>query len=368
MPNLYVVISAHGYGHLSQIAPVINGLHDCVSGLHITVQTEIPRALIENRLTCPFEQVRHTADIGMLMSGPTVIRWEDSLHAYQAFHRDWDVHLHAQTALFSRHRPDLVLTDIPYLPIEAARALGIPVVAYSSLNWLDIIEVNDAIAARMRSELEVMRRAYRQAACFIQPAPSMPMPWVKNRREVGPVMLVGENVRTRLDADLGLVPGDRLVLISLGGIPLDSPLEQWPVIPGVQWVIADSSAVRREDVHVWDEKRYRFVDMLASADLVITKPGYGMFTEIAAVGVPALNIARPDWGESAVLETWLGEHVSLKTIPLEQLLAGDIGDEVTTLLQAPRGKPVAPTGISEAVAALSPYLAGSSAVQKANVL
>lgn len=292
----------------------------------------------------------------MLMAGPTVIRWEDSLRAYQAFHRDWDKQLRTQCEILDAQRPDLVLTDVPYLPIVAASACDIPAIAYSSLNWVDIIEVNTAIAAQMRSELAVMRDAYQQAACFIQPEPSMPMPWLRNRRAVGPVMLIGENQRPRLDADLGLGAGDKLVLVSLGGIPLDRPLTHWPTIPGVHWVIADSLAVVRDDIHQWNESRYRFIDMVASADLVITKPGYGMFTEIAAVGVPTLNIARADWGESAVLEAWLGKHVALQTVPLAQLLAGDIADEVAALLQAQRGTPVAPSGITEAVSLLLPWL------------
>ena len=355
MPLLHVVISAHGYGHLSQIAPVINGLHGAVAGLDVTVQTEIPRALIEKRLDCPFRQVARTADIGMLMDGPTVIRWEESLRAYQAFHRGWESHMEEQTAIFSANRPDLVLTDIPCLPLVAAKSLGIPAVAYSSLNWVDIIEVNERIADRMRPELAAMRDAYRQADCFIQPEPSMPMPWLERRRPVGPVMLVGENIRPRIDADLGLAPGDRLVLVSLGGIPLADRLECWPALPGVHWMIADSAARERDDVHLWDEAQHRFIDVLASADLVITKPGYGMFTEIAAVGLPALNIARPDWGESAVLEQWLGARTALRTIPLQQLLAGDIAAEVVELLAAGRAAPTPPTGIDEAVALLQAY-------------
>ncbi len=355
MPRLHVVVSAHGYGHLAQIAPVIDGLHAAIADLDVTVQTEIPRALIEKRLDCPFRQVARTADIGMLMDGPTVIRWEESLRAYQAFHRDWDDHLRAQTAIFSAHRPDLVLTDIPYLPLVAAKSLGIPAVAYSSLNWVDIIEVNERIADRMRPELATMRDAYRQADCFIQPEPSMPMPWLEKRCPVGPVMRVGENIRPRIDADLGLAPDDRLVLVSLGGIPLADRLECWPALPGVHWMIADSATQARDDVHLWSEAQYRFIDVLASADLVITKPGYGMFTEIAAVGLPALNIARPDWGESAVLEQWLGARATLRTIPLEQLFEGDIAAEVTELLAVDRATPTLPTGIAEAVALLQPY-------------
>jgi UDP-N-acetylglucosamine:LPS N-acetylglucosamine transferase len=37
-----------------------------------------------------------------------------------------------------------------------------------------------------------------------------------------------------------------------------------------------------------------FVEIVASADIVITKAGYGIITEVAAAGVPALFIRRDD--------------------------------------------------------------------------
>ena len=316
----------------------------------------MPEATVKRRVVCPFELVNHTADIGMLMSGPTIIRWEDSLQAYRKFHRHWDEHMASQAAILQQHKPDLVLTDIPYLPLAAAADLGIPAMAYSSLNWVDIIEANPDIAARMQPELETMRNAYQQAECFMQPEPSMPMPWLTERCPIGPVMEVGKSLRRRLIEDLGIDSAQKLVLVSLGGIPLASPLSHWPQIPGVHWLIPDSHGASRADIHAWDDDRYKFTDLIASVDLIVTKPGYGMFTEIAACGVPALNVARPDWGETEVLERWISRHVPFTTIPLEQLLQGEIASEITELLAAPKGKPVAPTGIAEAVERLAPQL------------
>ncbi len=316
----------------------------------------MPASLVARRITCPFELLEATADLGMLMSGPTSIRWEDSLMAYQDFHSRWDEHLETQRAIFKRYRPDLVLVDIPYLPVVAAEEAGIPAVAFSSLNWVDIIEANQDIARQMRPELAVMRKAYQMAEYFIRCEPAMPMSWLTNRRPVGPVMVVGRDIRQQLTADLGIDPGQKLVLVSLGGIPLHTELDRWPEIPGVQWLLPDSQAETRPDVHVWQDDRYSFVDLIASVDLVITKPGYGMFTEIAACGVPTLNIARPDWGETEVLEQWLEQQVALLTIPLQQLLQGDIDEEIRRLLVAPRGRPVAPSGIAQAVELLAPWL------------
>lgn len=356
LPSLLIVISAHGFGHLSQISPIINGLYEHVPNLRITIQTEMPEATVKRRVSCPFTLVNHTADIGMLMSGPTVIRWEDSLQAYRRFHRHWHEHMDSQSAILQKHQPDLVMTDIPYLPLAAAADLGIPAIAYSSLNWVDIIEANPDIAARMQPELETMREAYGRAECFIQPEPSMPMPWLAERCPIGPVMEAGESLRQHLIEDLGIDSAQKLVLVSLGGIPLASPLSHWPKIPGVHWLIPDSHGAARADVNAWEDDRYKFTDLIASVDLVVTKPGYGMFTEIAACGVPALNVARPDWGETEVLERWIKRHVPFKTVPLNRLLQGEISSEITALLDAPRGRPIEPTGIRDAVKRLAPRL------------
>jgi hypothetical protein len=92
-----------------------------------------------SRLPPGFTQIHEATDIGLLMDGPLGTRWSDSLIRYADFEAEYDRRLEREIALLRRAAPDLVLADVPWLPLDAARRAGIPAVALCSLNWYDIL-------------------------------------------------------------------------------------------------------------------------------------------------------------------------------------------------------------------------------------
>jgi len=50
MPHLFLAVTAHGYGHLAQSAPVAEELAKRVAGLRVTLQGDIDPSFVRNRL------------------------------------------------------------------------------------------------------------------------------------------------------------------------------------------------------------------------------------------------------------------------------------------------------------------------------
>ena len=75
--------------------------------------------------------------------------------------------------------------------------------------------------------------------------------------------------------------------------------------------------------------------VLASCDAVITKPGYGMFTEAACNGVPVLYVTRRDWPEEPCLVQWLRQNAACLEVERGMLLAGELGDALQQLWALP---------------------------------
>ncbi len=353
--KLLVAISAHGFGHLSQISPVLNRLRYERPGISLTVQTTLSQERVAQRIEGAFELLPYAADRGVLMAGPTVIRWQDTITAHQVFHAHWQHHLASQIALFERARPDLVLVDIPYLSIAAANALDIPVVAFCSLNWADILSVNTRARHELADPIAKMREQYAAAEVFIQPEPSMPMAWLPNRSPVGAVFKRAPNRRGELLMRLDCDATQRLVLVGLGGIPMEARIAALPEIPGVHWLVSDEVDAVRPDIHDWTILGWNFLALLASVDVLVTKPGYGSYTEAAGLGMPVLSIRREDWGESPVLDDWLARHVPFRSIDLDKFLAGDYRAELLVLLEQPRAPALEPDGILQSIALLEPF-------------
>ncbi|HKB59411.1 MAG TPA: hypothetical protein VKC56_05120 [Gallionellaceae bacterium] len=354
-PSLLVDISAHGYGHVSQTAPVVNALARRVPGLRITVRSAAPEAMLRRRIACNFRLVPVALDFGMKMASAVEVEVEKSAQAYLAYHTGWEERVRRAAVEMRELRPDLVLANVPYLSLAAAHAAGVRAVGMCSLNWADIYRHYCAAEPHADDIHGQMLAAYNSAEMFLRVEPAMPMPGVRNARSIGPVAQLGRNRRGELDARLGA--DEKRVLVAMGGIAYRLPVEGWPRVPGVRWLIPASWNVIREDMTPLETLALPFGDVLASSDAVLTKPGYGTFAEAASGGVPVLYVSRGDWPEEPCLVRWLQSHARCREVSPAQLQAGDLLGVLEVLwAEAPPRLPMA-DGAEEAAARLATLLA-----------
>ena len=137
--HLWFDISFHGYGHLSQAAEVINACATQHLDLRLTVKCAAPREVIERRIRVPFTHIQSASDVTMAMVSAVEVDADASARGYQVFHRDWARHVADYAALLRDAAPDVVLANVAYLPLAAAKRAGIPAAGLCSLNWADIL-------------------------------------------------------------------------------------------------------------------------------------------------------------------------------------------------------------------------------------
>ena len=93
MPHIFLTVTAHGYGHLAQCAPVAKELARRIPDLRVTLQGDMDPLFVKRRLPSCGQQIREAADPGFLMDGPLVTRWEQSLDLYERFEAGYDQRL-----------------------------------------------------------------------------------------------------------------------------------------------------------------------------------------------------------------------------------------------------------------------------------
>ncbi|RIX48499.1 MAG: hypothetical protein D3M94_06350 [Rhodocyclales bacterium GT-UBC] len=340
--HLFVDISSHGFGHLAITAPVLNALAGRLPGLRLSIRSALPPAQLHQRIGVPFELIAGCSDFGYRMIDATRIDRAASAAAYRQAHADWPGSIAAEAAFLERLQPDLVLTNVSYLPLAAASALGIPCLSLCSLNWAELFEHffgAEPWAATIHQEILA---AYRSASAFLRITPGMPMTALDNLQAIGPISQHGQH------HDLGL-GGDKAVLVVMGGIDHPLPVDNWPAVPGIRWIVDGRFPFRHPSAMPHTAFALTFTDLLASVDAVITKPGYGMFTEAAANGIPVLYQRREDWPEQDCLIAWLNAHARCLEIGCKQLQKGHLAAALTSLWH--QTAPARPdlTGIDEAV-------------------
>lgn len=340
--HLFVDISSHGFGHLAITAPVLNALGELQPGLRLTVRSGVPAAKLGERIRVPFELIAASSDFGYVMVDALSIDPAATALAYRQAHADWALRVEEEAAFLAALGPDQVLSNVSYLPLAGAARAGIPATALCSLNWAHLFAHffgDQPWATPIHAE---MLAAYRSARRFLRVTPGMPMPDLQNLAPVGIIANLGRR------HDLGLAPGTRSVLVAMGGIAHRLPIEQWPRLPGVRWLVPQHWQCRHPDALASETFGLSFTDLLASVDAVITKPGYGTFTEAACNGTPVLYQRRADWPEQDCLIDWLATHGRCREVDAATLASGDLTADLEALFAQPAAVRPAPSGASEA--------------------
>ena len=355
-PHLLLAVSGHGFGHLSQCAPVVNALWERCPEMRLTVCGSLPHAVVAARLDRDFSYRQTELDPVLRMFSAWEVDVPASMQVYNEFYRNREAGLQQDLAMLRDIRPDLVLADIPYRVLLAAKLAGVPAIGLCSLNWAAVFATYAADTRENAAITGHMLSGYRAAESFLAPAPALPMPGLGNYRAIGPIARTGTQRQLELQQRTGLPAGTRYVLVAMGGIDTRLPLVNWPRMAGVAWVFAGPVSSLRDDMVTFDTLSMPFIDVLASAATVLTKPGYGTYAEAVCNGVPVLTLERPDWPETRYLNDWARTHGRLVEISRAQLEAGDFVAALEQLWQQQEKPPPEPAGIMQAAAVIQAHL------------
>jgi len=350
--HLLVTVTAHGWGHLSQTVPIVAALRARLPRLRVTLRTGLDPALVGARFASAGVAapavVRDDTDFGFVMHDALEIDDERSLARYRALHADrgW---LERERDALRALRVDAVLSNVGYQPILAAATLGLPAFGASSLNWADLLALRYPDRPGVAPLVAQMRDAYARADALYALQPGLPFDAFAQRVPIAPIGRRGHADRGRLRAALGLPPDGRVMLIAFGGLPMALDTEHWRLPEGWAAVAFTERVVQTPTVVDGRVLGVPFLDLLASCDLLVAKPGYGTFAEAGFAGRDTASVPRDGWPEAPWLEAWLARHARLARIDLPALRAG----RFEPVLEAIAAQPARPPADGEGAAQLA---------------
>lgn len=409
--HLVLSISSHGLGHLSQVSAALSELDRVYKSCKYTVRSSLSKEILSGWIPVNFDYWPAADDVCMKMHSALDVDSISSEQAYREFHLGWDLKVEALSDMFRDRGVTHVLCGIPYLPLAAAQRAGLPNIAMCSLNWADIMEAY-LKADESNVWITQARDAYLDADFFIKPSPSMAMDWVNNAIDIPPIGRTGFNRRKEvLETIEGMMPLDSfgshypyLVLVGMGGLDFPLDISQWPAsfqgqvivylvpdsvrgdsglcptgaVGGGNWedgrsgsfdallvseILGKSGASKvysgsgalplRVGIKSLSEN---YQNLVASVDLMITKPGYGTFVEAAAVGVPLLWVERPDWPDVPGLFHWFQANGHGRSISRQSLSDRSIATDIHLMLARGRSKPVVLNGNEVAAQMIAGWL------------
>lgn len=332
---LVVYVSGHGFGHASRVVEVINAIHRQSPHTAIVVRTAAERWLFDLTLTSPVEFHRVACDPGVVQIDSLRLDAAETIRRAAAFYDDFPARVSRETAFLGGVRARAVVADIPPLGLAAAASAGLPAIALGNFTWDWIYRAYEEELRGAPALLPAIERAYRTASLVIR----LPM-WggfeAMGRAAIVDVPLVARRATRSRDATrtaLGLPHDLRVVLLSFGGYGLPHLELDALDLPGYAVITTGECGIRRAagssgtPIRTLDERAlyaagFRYEDLVAASDVVVSKPGYGIIAECAANRTALLYTSRGRFAEYDVLVNALPRMVRSGFISQEDLFSG----------------------------------------------
>jgi hypothetical protein len=358
LPAIWCAISGHGFGHAAQVVPVLNELGKLVSGLTVILRTTVPASFFKDRLTIPWILQSVQQDVGCVQEGPLQINIHATWETHRNFHAQWEQRVKQEVAALQSANPRVILADTPYLAERAGSESGIPTVALANFTWSEVLEpFVDPDQPHQQEILAAIRQSYTYADLALRIAPGLAMPSFHKVLDIGPIAEPAAARRDELRAHLGLAEPERLVLVGFGGIPLENlPWDQMNQMDNYRFIVTGTSSHGSPHIHSLSTIPFSFKTVLASVDVVMTKPGYGTIVEAVALSLPVIYVRRYNFADEPPLVDFLRRYGRSAELSLADFVSGHWQPAFEAVRHASTTVPPPPcTGASEAAQHLARY-------------
>lgn len=327
-----VYISGHGYGHLAQIAPVLDALVKRRPDVNFLLRTGLPVAWLSRRIRVPFTLLAGEVDVGVVQENAINEDIPATIAAAHAFYDDFVTRIEREAKFLRPHHPVALLSDISPLAFPVARHLGIPSFAVANLDWH---EIYSAYLTADDPMLATLQKAHDDCDLLIQPPLAMPMPGFARRHEVD-VIVDDAYTAPKIVRD----KEHRTAMVMFGGSG-DPPFDVHALGGVAGWRFLSLSAVPPGAPSNVKQAVFRdsTAELIQGCDLVITKPGYGTLAECWQTNTPVTYVPREGFPEYPYLDDWLQNHAPCARMELANFVSGNWGYAMQAALDCPRSWP-----------------------------
>jgi L-arabinokinase len=347
-------VSGHGFGHASRAIEVIQAVLRSSPQARIVVKTAAPLRLFERTISGHCELIELQCDAGMVQIDSLTVDTAESIRNAVEFQKRMPTLVAIEAAYLRHTGARVAVGDIPPLAIAAAHSAAIPSVAIGNFTWDWIY--GDYLYDGAPELAADLRALYRHATSVLR----LPMAGgfaglEAVTRDIGFIARRSQHTQDHVRAALGLPPraeGKPLVLMSFGGYGvagLDMAalgrLKDYTIAITDVRMSGNRMTTASELLYVPEQQIYdkglRYEDLVRAADVVVTKPGYGIISEAIANDTSLLYTSRGHFVEYDVLVREMPRYLRVQFIEQDDLLSGNWSTALHKLMHLPAA-PVRP--------------------------
>ncbi|MBP6715400.1 MAG: hypothetical protein KA205_00930 [Acidobacteria bacterium] len=370
MTTVVFYISGHGFGHASREVEVMNALGARLGpDLRLIIRSAVSPSLLERTLNVPYELRPGICDTGIIQSNSVTHDDAATVAAASAFYAEFDQRADAEAAALRGDDVRVIVADISPLGLAVAARLGVPSVLIANFTWDWIYEGHAGLRERAPGVIDTIRGAQALATQTLRLplSPSFDGTHLRNVHDLALIARVSTHGRADTRAHFGLPANRQLALLSFGGYGLHELnlagvdcMADWDLVV-TDRTVTDPAIAALPYVHQLSEAAlashdYRYEDLVAAADVVITKPGYGIIGECATSGTPMVYTSRGEFREYDILVDEMPTVLRCAFMAQSDLFGGRWQHALNAVLAQPApSRHLPPTGARDAADVIAGY-------------
>ena len=337
---LAAYISGHGFGHTVRTGQVLRAVRARRPGLALTIVTSTDETVCRRAAGDPVTVRPTRLDVGVVQGDALTLDERATADAWEALHRDYDARVASEARWLRESGAALVLADIPPIAFDAAAEAGLPSVGLSNFSWDWIYRHLARREPRLAHAAADAARAYARADLLLELPFAGDLSAFPRRERIPLVARRSTHTRAAARRSIGLEGGWPVVLITFGGIGIPGfDLGALSALPEFIFLATEGEAsaanVRRIAVAALAQAGLDYVDLVAAADVVVTKPGYGIVSDAIACRTRIVFTDRGDFPEYPILVEGMARFLPAAHVSNEDLRAGRLGEALRQVLAMP---------------------------------
>jgi hypothetical protein len=205
--------------------------------------------------------------------------------------------------------------------------------------------------------IQCIRDSYGTVDMALRITPALRIDAFSNIIDIGPIASPVSPEREQLCSILALAPNEHTVLVGFGGIPLKSlPLEEIERLRHYRFLFDGPVPRRYSRIYSIATLPFSFKTLLASVDVIMTKPGYGTIVEAVALQQPVVYVRRYNFADEPPLVDYLHRYGRGVELSIDDFTQGRWGPALQQALASPvPSLPPSPTGAAAAAKVIAQY-------------
>ncbi|MGO9415030.1 MAG: hypothetical protein ACLP51_07815 [Syntrophobacteraceae bacterium] len=323
-PAIAYYITPHGFGHAVRSLEILRRLADLQPDIEPTIISDIPDALVEQSFGSLPNIRRLRLDVGLYQYNSLRFDLEKSLDLLSCLNSSSEAIIDREVEFLRRERVRVVISDIAWLPFEAAYRCGVPSIGVSNFTWDWIYNAYAAQDPRWDPIVSNIRRGYEKCSLFLRIPMHGDCSACTRIEDVPLVARKAEKSGPQVRSILGLDPADKVILVSFVSLDLnEAAMRNLKNIDGVVFLYKSPLEFGIPRALRFNGAPISFPDAVGAADAVITKAGYGIVSDCLVQGTPIIYTERGLFPEYDVLANTIQRELTSVFIDLKNFNAGN---------------------------------------------